>query len=510
MKFSPMIRQRIGNPDTDVHNWGLRDGTYSGDFRASELNHDEDFQVDCIQTATLGSSIIPSPINFEKKFNSSIVDPKQDLAVLVEDEQEGSKFARFHFHSLTTGQPHPLAEHPILTVSFDDGFLHQNNLSDEPMTAHPEIMGKYFVVKIYWPESDFEVSEILLWDWRTAILLARIYIEHSSARSTFLDKSHLLVYSTLPENGHQSTRIALLIYRIPNAAASQEVPPNADFRTSLYPKHNPILVFEFPELHPSWTITGQQFMLYSAPLPGDVVYSKSATFLCSRINTLGIDFRIWNNPTRQFYVYGSHKGTPTDFHVFVKTHYLFEHLLAHQPEGLTTHIIPWSEWGANATRWFIEDGSIEHISAEVHESRYIRSTITKTETQLLSIVDFNTPTIKRHAYISTAKSRTKRVSADIAEKTAVLEGRGLIEGRLFQTRISSSKLPIPTIGQVLNPEVVTETIGSDMKTVILKGFKNPVISCLPYRVVTKVQRMPLHGHWRIHGEYLVGVVSLAY
>ncbi|CAE6463959.1 unnamed protein product [Rhizoctonia solani] len=204
----------------------------------------------------------------------------------------------------------------------------------------------------------------------------------------------------LSKNELRLNRIALLIYRIPDVTANHDVPPGANFHPASYPNHNPILIFEFPELHPSWEITRQQFMLGSEPLPNDVVSG---------------------------------------------------------------------------------------------------------EAQVVSVVDFNAPVIRRHAYTSATTSRAKRPSADKGQKFAVLHGKGMTIGRLFQPNRTSNKLPLLTTGQALNQEVATETIESDMKTIIRNGFKEPVESCLPYRVVTKMQQMPLHGHWRIHGEYLVGV-----
>ncbi|KDN42226.1 hypothetical protein RSAG8_06893, partial [Rhizoctonia solani AG-8 WAC10335] len=358
-RLSPMVQQSVGALDIDVPDWDLRNGAYHGEFRVSELDHDEDFLVDRTQIAVLGSSNIPPPTNFQKKFSSCVADPKQDLAVLVEDEHENSEFARFHFHSVTTGSPHPMAEHPILTVSFDNAFIQENDLSDEPMSTSPEIVGNYFIARMYWPESDCDASETLLWDWKTGVLLARIHAESITDRCTFLDKEHLLVCSALPKNDHQSARIALLIYRVPNATLDFEVPPNADFCPSLYSKHSPILIFELPELHPSWTITKELFMLHSDPLPGDVVYSKSVTFLCSHVTTLTLGFRIWYNPSQQPYIFGSSTGPQFDLRVFVNTHNFFTHI----PRCLSgvTVIIPWSQWGTIATRWFIEDSAIESM-----------------------------------------------------------------------------------------------------------------------------------------------------
>ncbi|CAE6356828.1 unnamed protein product [Rhizoctonia solani] len=52
-----------------------------------------------------------------------------------------------------------------------------------------------------------------------------------------------------------------------------------------------------------------------------------------------------------------------------------------------------------------------------------------------------------------------------------------------------------------------ETIGSDLPTIITDGFKDPVVSNLPYRVVTKGQAHWAEG-WTIDGEHIVGINSM--
>ncbi|KAG8752002.1 hypothetical protein FRC11_008779 [Ceratobasidium sp. 423] len=51
---------------------------------------------------------------------------------------------------------------------------------------------------------------------------------------------------------------------------------------------------------------------------------------------------------------------------------------------------------------------------------------------------------------------------------------------------------------------LVEIIGSDLPTVLKKGFKVPVESRLPYRVVTKSQTHRAEG-WTIDGEYIIGI-----
>lgn len=88
MKFSPMVEQPVGDLAAYTLNWGLRSGTYFGDFREpdDELENSEDFLVDRTQIADLGSPNITPPIDFEIKFTRSAVDPNQDLAILLENE----------------------------------------------------------------------------------------------------------------------------------------------------------------------------------------------------------------------------------------------------------------------------------------------------------------------------------------------------------------------------------------------------------------------------------------
>ncbi|KAJ1304000.1 hypothetical protein OPQ81_008408 [Rhizoctonia solani] len=505
LRFSPMVRQHIISPDIFVPFWRVRHGTCYGNFRVSKFENGDSFEVDdSTQTAILGSSSIPPPVYYDIKFSYSRADPRQDLVVLIEDRHGGYGPLRFHLRSFTTGNPHPLAEHPILTISIDSDFLTENNLRDAPSSNDLRIMGNYLVGKVDWSASRSNISETLLWDWKTGILLSRIY-QDSQASYTFLDKEHLLVYSTLRANDFQSTRFALLIYHIPNLTSDHKVPPYAQFQPSLYPKHRPTLIFELPELQPSWEIVEHDLVMGCDPVPGDVVYAKSAAFLCSHITTLGLCFRIASNTHQQPHTFGSYQRVPAliDYNVLVSARCLFAYMGGNHCEDATTRIIPWSQWGTTATRWFVEEGSTRHL-IEGYRYQLIRSVQTDSSgAQFVTVVDVN-PGITRRAYTYTPTSQDGHTSTNIAQMSAVLEGKGLALERLFRPKNDSAELPVPDVGEELNHDVFAETIGSDMETVIRGGFKHPVVSCLPYRVVAKLQPLPLHNYWQIRGEYLVG------
>lgn len=359
------------------------------------------------------------------------------------------EFMRFHFRSVATGNPHPRAEQPTITVCFDSTFIQENNLSSETILATTQIVGNCFVAKIHCPQFTCDTSELLLWDWKTGALLARIYAESYIDCFTFLDKEHLLVCSALSNDDFRSTRISLFIYRLPNVIMGYKVPPNAEFTPSLYPKHNPILVFELPELHPSWTIARGHLMLHSDPLPGDIVYSKSVTLLCSRVTTLTLGFRILCNQQNQ--IHQSSRESRTDFRVFINTQKIFAYIEKFRSEGTVT--IPWNLWGTSSTRWFIED-AVQRLVFEIYRSHYpwsiaIQESLGGTELNLVSIVDFNAPIIKRYAY----NSGTMPQTVDIAERTLILEGKGMLPGHRFQPGIGSVESSIATPGEALDHRV---------------------------------------------------------
>ncbi|CEL57189.1 hypothetical protein RSOLAG1IB_08422 [Rhizoctonia solani AG-1 IB] len=494
MRFTPLFVQPIGLPNIEMLNWELRSGIYYGDFRTSALDNDPRFMSDRTQIAVLGTSNITPATNFGKSYSFCIADPKQDLAVLVDDEQPSSNSVQFHFHSLTTGQPHRLAEHPILTVNFDTAFLSEYGLLDELISADPEIMGNYLIVNLKWLEMDSYISETLLWNWKSGVLLARIQSENSTSRHAFLNSSYFLIYSALPNNDDRGTRLALSIFPIPKVTQDHKVPPRAHFCPSSYPKCIPVLILELPELLSYYRITGQYFSL-NLDQPGNVVYSRSATLVCSHPTTLSLSFQTLSSRSRTPYNLGIGRFT-----VFISTHPIFAYLREPRLESTVPRTIPWGQWGTTATRWFSND-----LSGHPYRSHCVLSAETKsTDGQLLSIVDFNAPVTKRHEYNSATASRPKRMAANKYQMTMVLEGKGISEDHLSRARLGSTKLSLPLSGQAMNHEIATEMIGRDMKTVISVGFKDPVVSSLPYRVVTKLQRMPPHGHWRTHGEYLIG------
>ncbi|CAE6468968.1 unnamed protein product [Rhizoctonia solani] len=108
---------------------------------------------------------------------------------------------------------------------------------------------------------------------------------------------------------------------------------------------------KFPELHPSWELSGQHFMLNSGTIPGEVVYTKLVTLHSSHVITFGLEFSVRNNPNQRPCVHEPleyKNSTTVDYRVLAHTQRIFFHISVHSGEG--TIIIPWSNWGTHATR----------------------------------------------------------------------------------------------------------------------------------------------------------------
>jgi hypothetical protein len=134
----------------------------------------------------------------------------------------------------------------------------------------------------------------------------------------------------------------------------------------------------------------------------------------------------------------------------------------------------------------LDDSQIDRWSCLIFGSRYLRVSAGETPQfpYDLAVFDFSPQAIHQR---DTDYARTTNYRSE-------LEGVVLNGCRMNGYNLTSSEV---THGLV-------ETIGSDLPTIITDGFKDPVISNLPYRVVTKGQAHWAEG-WTIDGEHIVGI-----
>ncbi|KAH7333850.1 hypothetical protein B0J17DRAFT_674362 [Rhizoctonia solani] len=482
-RLSPVVQSPVEIPLALDIDWELRNGAYIGGFRESNKEYPGDNQFDRIQVIHLHSPVVPPPLDFKKKFNNSMVDISQDLVVLVEYFQESpsSVIANVHLHHVTTGLPHSLAQLSTFTIR-------DENLRSS--STDLVVMGSILAITFAGPESSVSgCCDTLIWDWRSCHLIGRIKSESNDADITFLDKGHLLVFSALPSPSQEPNQVALLFYAIPNSPTSNQEPPQADVYVPSCPKIEPVLVLEFPKLYKTYQIQG--YVLASMPLLGDLAYRGSAKVVYSRTTTIALQF--WTELIE--HMVGPNDGRPPkyiDYCVFVNTDCIFDHLL--ENTAGETMKIPWSQWGTEATRWFIDKDSLSASSINAFGSQYpIWDFDPDNADQRLSIFEFNPQVVRR--YINTSRHREEQVVAG---------GSCLSSRSVFG--IYDLKAPLLSAYNAnMGQHVVTDVIGSDTKTIIDQGFAEPVESSLPYMVVTRVECMPRHAAWYIQGDYLVGI-----
>ncbi|KAF8752795.1 hypothetical protein RHS01_07224 [Rhizoctonia solani] len=160
--------------DSPVHH--LRDGKYIGIFHERTPG---DGQVgvyrpfDHIQVADLNTLALPPPLKL-REFHAFTADPKQNLTVLIEYDGQWFMFQHIyiHFYDITTGQPHPLAHFPILTVQLTE-------FSESTVPAYGGsraiVMGDLLIVSLLGHGS----ANILIWNWQ------RVRVTLSLTESTY-------------------------------------------------------------------------------------------------------------------------------------------------------------------------------------------------------------------------------------------------------------------------------------------------------------------------------------
>ncbi|CAE6471654.1 unnamed protein product [Rhizoctonia solani] len=482
-RLAPVVLSPAIVPSTRV-NWELRNGAYIGEFCVSNQDYLGDTRIQVIR---LDSPVIPPPLAFEKKFNKSVINLSQDLVVLIEYFNESqdpeSIIANVHLYHATTGLPHSLAQ--LSTFKIRD-----EALQDLP-EAHLTVAGSILAITFTQPVYISRYCDTLIWDWKSCLCLGRIKSVSRNANIAFLDKGHLLVFSALPSSSQARNQLALHVYAIPDGSARGQESPQDDVYAPSCPQIEPVLVLEFPKLHKTYQIDG--YALASMQLFGDVAYRESAKVVHSRTTTIAL--QIWTELIE--HLVGANDEQPPkefDYCVFVDTSRIFDRLLENTTGEPVK--IPWSQWGPEATRWFIQKDSSSTNSVNAFGSQCpIWDHASDNTGQLLSIFEFNPQVVRQ--YINSPGDKEKK---DIAANST------------FSWRnrfgIDDLKAPLMSVGQAsMGQHIVTDIVGSDAKTVIDKGFEEPVESSLPYMVVTRVQPIPRHMAWYVQSDCLVGIVG---
>ncbi|CAE6435150.1 unnamed protein product [Rhizoctonia solani] len=323
--------------------------------------------------------------------------------------------------------------------------------------------------------------ELLIFDWKSGTLINRISPAsgHGIGDFAFLDKDRLVLISGLTnERTTELEAVNLMIYdiypRLPLSLRHRDSPVGPIFELKHLARSHPTITFGFPEIDKQYRFRSL-LQLRTGPVPGYATYSKSVGFAYPRVPTLYLPLTLEDL-----------SGELID-HVKFKIFVDVDRLLRFSENGPFT--VPWSTWGAYATRWFLGDDRVDSWSRSISGSRYVRigagGSLQFPCDQ--SVFDFNPRTVRHRDtdHLGTVEFRHKL--KDLAS-----------HGKRLTTRVLTGSEELRGL---------VEIIGSDLPTVITRGFKAPVISTLPYRAVTKGQVCWAEG-WTIDGEHIVGINSM--
>ncbi|CAE6426413.1 unnamed protein product [Rhizoctonia solani] len=461
--------------------WELREGNYVVAFSSIASAQ---WGPDSIQVTPIGSLEAPQPITFPSIFSEFTLDFEQGLAALVKTDpvkDASTSCLEIRLCSTITGLSHPLARSPVFIVQVDfqiPGPGHQ--------TFTLEVIDNILVIRI--ADIMRDIYEIIAWDWKSGALLCRVGSSSGIADFSLLDNRYLVLFSA-ETDGKPPRSITISLYSMLELEHG-EIPNGPYFCASKYACARPILTFEFPKLDDSYIVSSRVIMR-SDPIPGRVIYTKSASFAHQTALTFSVILSLLHvsNPDED----------PVHLRIFISAKSLSSYLPGLVNERDTV-VIPWSVWGPQASRWFICDKQTSYWVYWTSGSRFIyvdedpRSTL-----HSLSVFDFHSPTVRRHALRDTSPAEVNRSSISyIGEmREIVLQGMGLIAPH-----------PVNSLLDTDLPPLIASTIDSDMPTVITTGFSSPVESRLPYRVVTRFHFVPSCEDWSIDGDHIIGMTPV--
>ncbi|CAE6419591.1 unnamed protein product [Rhizoctonia solani] len=477
MNLGPAIE--LPMPKDRILLWELREGSfisaYSTQSNASSTHSRK--LPNALQVIPLDVQELPKPMKFGLTFHEFTLDLSQELVVLAVVDLPRQDRIRLLLRSPETGLSHPLAQQPIILVLLEFPIQHKRDSS-----IALEVMGDILVAKF----ADIKslAYEILIWNWKSATLLNRIYSRTGICDMGFLDRRTLILYHAAASDGSTALRTAsLLVYRdFVSPVTSGPTTSETRVIASNHPGLDYTFSFVFPEIDPTMSILPSALALRSDPVPGRLMHkTKHAKFASARAGTLGLIFPL---------SYDTHvEPQDVTYRIFVSTSRLFDLMV----DGLETKTFEWTAWGERTTRWFSDDNQQADWISWVSGSRYLRSSPgVRYGSLTLSVVDFCPFAVKRHS---------EPHPNQIPPPTQPLRGRNAsIEQRWARTLRDWWNSPDWSSS---DDRVFVDVVTSEAPTIIEIGFQNTVISSLGWRSVT-MTRHAAPKVWLIEGGHIIG------
>ncbi|KAF8601731.1 hypothetical protein BDV93DRAFT_584780 [Ceratobasidium sp. AG-I] len=385
------------------------------------------------------------------RFSKSSADVSQDLLVLISYEKYD-----------TDGSSHPLALYSSWAIELPRvAFLREGHIQIE-------FLDNLLAIGFYAGEG---LNEILIWDWRSGVMLNRISIKGTCSFG-FLTPDCLSVFNCTNEQGEDHS-IGLFVYNIHEPLTGAPVNPTNTCIASDYTALSPSVELCFPSRRvPLMYIT--QHFTHSRRNPST---SSSSIFRISQAASmlhLTLCFR-GSNDTRN--------PPPKDvYEIFISKSKLLKYTAALAPSTDHLRRIGWVEWMEDCTRWFHSEPLIDSQASRwmMEGTRAIGTNYLKRENDgrgeydYMTLLDFHPPTVRR-----LSNSRDSHRSMSLWEGVEVRH-----------VDIDSARMDLDSVFEILEgrdhgSNVFVDVVDKDAPTFTLGFEEGTVVSRLPYRMVTR-------------------------
>ncbi|KAF8753029.1 hypothetical protein RHS01_07375 [Rhizoctonia solani] len=412
------------------------------------------------------------------QFSEFQIDMSQELLALVAIEAHVS--SSIYLRSSDTGHSHPAALHPDWTVQLPF------NVERRSSGIFVEIMDELLAVKYVSIERD--VSNILIWNWKSGLLLNRIECLSMSCTFGFLGTDSLLLSQSIKDAG-----VNVVVYTNVRSASVPSPDSRAVFDISQYPMAKPSFEFGFPEFSQG---AHAYLLMRSEPAPtlGSTGPAKFMPRPSSRIVQLSMSVVQSVGPQRGL----------RQYHIFLSKTQILKCMKMYddaptaklgpgsEADSESPIRIPWERWGEYATRWFGTPAAMSPWICRTHGTRFIQAHPyvgdddggNEHPLEYLSVLEFHQQRFDEWpssgaTSISPCGIRSKGGSTSIGT---------------VQTRCSKD--------DAVFVDIIDETVPS------YTPFNGQIlVTRLPYRIVTRRRPVPKHSGWMMDNNLIIGMPS---
>ncbi|KEP48338.1 putative F-box-like domain protein [Rhizoctonia solani 123E] len=469
---------KLGKPqvqdsaDPDMRLYELRQGYYAAALSTSYA------QPSIVKITDLHSGT-STKISPGVQFSEFQIDPSQGLVVLVSIESHVTETSTVHLRSSLTGLPHASASQPDWTIRLP---FHMERRSSGIFV---EVMDELLAVKYVSFEKN--VSNILIWNWKSSVLLNRIECCGMSCTFGFFTPSSLVIFQSINDSG-----VNMLVYNHIRSPSDLPERSLAEFEVSSYPIQTPGFEFAFPEFPEG---ASAYLLMRSEPVPtlgttGPAIFMPTPA---SRIIQLSMSIIQSTGPERGL----------RQYQIFLSKQRLLKCMAAYDLDSALPIRVPPEDWIEHSTRWFTTSVAVSPWICRTYGTRFIQThphvgddDDQDQPLEYLSVLEFHEPTIRRMTDLGCDTHLSMWSSGEMRQHVDWNSPDEVIEYFVNTLRKQSA----PAEEDAVFVDIIDETVPSytpfNGKTLVTR---------LPYRIVIRKKPLTKHSGWMMDNNLIIGM-----